>query len=189
MIRTTIGVIIIIVSFALKATLNHNMDYWGTVKSWTVLLFIIGLVVTGIPILEWLDKTKPKTFRADPPRWVFYVIKAIIAVVIMVAVAVQLEKFGIWTNERLVEHYLSKDTDITEGIIIGEKKVSYTVKTTHYESFYVIKYKALGQIIEQGLKPSHSLTIGQTYKVTYSKHFTSIFKVGHKTRHNKSYNQ
>jgi hypothetical protein len=171
----------IIVSFALKATLNHNMEYWGTVKSWTVFLFIIGLVVTGLPIFEWIEKTKPRTFRADPPKWVF----SIIAVVIMVAVAIQLERFGVWTNERLVEHYLSNDTDITEGIIIGEKKVSYTVKTTHYESFYVIRYKAQGQIIEQGLKPSYSLTIGKTYKVTYSNKFPSIFKVGHKTRHNK----
>lgn len=182
MIRTTIGVTMIVVSFTLKATLNHNLDYWGTVKSWTVFLFIIGIVVTGLPIFEWIEKSKPRTFKADPPKMIFYVIKAIIAVVIMVAVAIQLERFGVWTNERLVEYYLSKDTEITEGLLIGERKVSYTIKTTSYERFYVIRYYVSGQIIEQGLKPSYSLNVGQTYKVTYSKKFPSIFKVGHRVR-------
>lgn len=179
----------IIVSFALKATLNHNVEYWGTVKSWTVFLFIIGLVVTGLPIFEWIEKTKPRTFRIDPPRWIFYAIKAIVAVVVMVAIAIQLETFGTWTNERLVEYYLSKETEVTEGLILGETKVPYTIKySRHYERFYVIRYHASGQIIEQGLKPSYSLNIGQTYKVTYSKKFPSIFKVGHRTQHNKMHN-
>lgn len=183
MIRTTIGLTMIIVSFALKATLNHNMEYWGTVKTWTVFLFIIGLVVTGLPIFEWIEKSKPRTFKIDPPRWIFYVIKAIIAVVIMVAIGIQLETFGIWTNERLVEYYLSKETEVTEGLILGETKVSYTIKySTHYERFYVIRYNAGGQVIEQGVKPSYSLNIGQTYKVKYSKKFPSMFKMGHRVR-------
>lgn len=172
----------IVGSFALKATLNHNMEYWGTVKSWTVFFFIIGIIVTGLPIFEWIEKSKPKTFKTDPPRWILYVFKAIVAVVIMVAFAIQLETFGVWTNERLVEYYLNKETDVTEGLITGERKVSYTIKTTHYEKFYVIRYNVNGEIIEQGLKPSYSLNIGQTYKVTYSKRFPSIFKVGHRVR-------
>lgn len=183
MIRTTIGLTMIIVSFTLKATLNHNMEHWGTVKSWTVFLFIIGLVVTGLSIFEWIEKSKPRTFKIDPPRWFFYAIKTLIAVVTMVAIGIQLETFGVWTNERLVEYYLSKDTEITNGLIVGEQKVPYTIKyTRHYERFYVIRYNVNGQIIEQGLKPSYSLNIGQTYKVTYSKKFPSIFRVGHRVR-------
>lgn len=174
----------IFVSFTLKATLNHNMAYWGTVKSWTVLLFIIGIAVAGLPIFEWIEKSKPRTFRIDPPKFIFFVIKVIIAVVIMVVITIQLERVGVWTNEKLVAYYLSKETEDTVGQIIGERKVSYTIKTTHYKRFYVIRYNVKGQIIEQGLKPSYSLNIGQTYKVTYSKEFPSIFKVGHKTKRN-----
>ena len=185
MIRTTIGMTIIVVGFALKATLNHNIEHWGSVKSWTIFLFIIGLVVIGLPVFERLEKSKPSRFRIDPPRWIFYVIKAIIAVVIMVAIAIQLETLGVWTNERLVEYYLSKETEVTEGLIVGEQKVSYTIKyNRHYERFYVIRYAVKGQLIEQGLKPSYRLNIGQTYKVTYSKRFPSIFKVGHRVRQN-----
>lgn len=146
------------------------------------IFFIIGIVVTGLPIFEWIEKSKPRTFKADPPRWILYVCKAIVAVVVMVAIAMQLETFGVWTNERLVEYYLNKQTDVTEGLITGERKVSYTIKTTHYERFYVITYNVNGEIIEQGLKPSYSLSIGKTYKVTYSKKFPSIIKVGHRVR-------
>ncbi|NBW37407.1 MAG: hypothetical protein EBR30_20800 [Cytophagia bacterium] len=185
MIRSTIGVTIIIVSFVLKATLNHNMDYWGTVKSCTVFLFIVGLVVTGIPIFDWIEKSKPRSLKADLKKWILYGIKSIVVLVVMVAIAVQLEKVGVLSNEKLVEYYLSRETEVTEGLIVGEREVPYTIKTTHYEIFYVIKYNVNGQTIEQGLKPSYGLNIGQTYEVTYSKQFPTMFKVGHRTQPDK----
>ena len=185
MIRTFIGATIILTGFILKATLNHNIEYWGNVKSWTVFLFIVGLIITGMPILEWIDKAKPRTFRIDPPRYILYVFKSIVALVIMVAIAIQFEKLGIWTNEKLVEHYLRENTGITEGVILGERKVYYSIKTIHYEKFYVIRYIVDGEVIEQGVKPSYSLNIGQTYNVTYSTKFPSIFKVGHRKRQKK----
>ena len=182
MIRTIIGVAIIVVSFTLKATLNHNLEYWGSVKSWTVSLFIIGIVIVGIPIFDWIEKSKPRTFKEDPPKMIFYATKAILTVGILVLVVVLLERFGAWTNDRLVEYYLSKETEITEGFIVGEQNISYAITTTRYERFYIIQDYANGQIIEHGLKPSYSLMIGQTYMVTYSRKFPSMCKVGHRVR-------
>jgi hypothetical protein len=182
MIRTIIGVAIIVVSFVLKAILNHNLDYWGSVKSWTVFLFIIGIVVIGIPIFDWIEKSKPRTFKEDPPKMLLYATKAMLTVGILVVVVVLLERFGVWTNDRLVAYYLSKETEITEGLIVGERNISYTIKTTRYERFHIIRYYANGQIIEQGLIPSYSLKIGQTYMVTYSRKFPSMCKVGHRVR-------
>ena len=183
MIRTAIGVIIIIAGLALKATLNHNMHYWSAVKTWTVVLVIMGLIVTGVPIFEWVEKSKPRTFWTDPRGMILHIVKAIIALVVMVAIAIQIENFGVWTNDRLVEYYLSKETVDTDGLILGEQRVTYTIRhSTSYEVFYVVRYEAEGEVIEQGIEPDYRLKIGQTYRVTYSKKFPSIFKMGHKMR-------
>lgn len=181
MIRVTIGTLMIIGAFISKATLNHNLEYWGSVKTSSIFFCLLGLALLGVPVFEWIEKNKPKTFKANPARWFLFVGKALATIVVVIALSVQVEQLAVWTNHRLVDYYLTRETGTTEGLITGEREVSYRIKTRSYKTFYVIRYVANGQTIEQGLEADYNLKTGQTYKVTYSKEFPSMLRVGNKT--------
>src|SRR5688500_11795633 len=98
MIRVTIGTMMILLSFLAKATLNHNIEYWGAVKSWTIFVAIIGLILVGAPIFEKIENSKPQSLKLDPWKWTLYGIKMLLALITTVAITAKIEHFGIWTN-------------------------------------------------------------------------------------------
>jgi hypothetical protein len=48
--RILVGLAMILIAFILKSLFNHNIEFWGAVKSITLLLFLIGLVIVLLPI-------------------------------------------------------------------------------------------------------------------------------------------
>lgn len=181
MIRTTIGLILLLAGVVLKAALNHNIDYWGSLKTWTIIIFIIGLIVLSVPLLQWAERPKGGTFLTNPGRVILRGVKVLIVLIALVFVGIQLENFGIWANRKLVNYYLSTDTATTKGIILGEVDVSYWTKTRHVETFYEVVYRVNGEVIRQGVEPSYSLNIGQTYLIKYSRKHPSMFQILHRT--------
>lgn len=168
----------ILLSFVAKATLDHNIEYWGAVKSWTIFLLIIGLILTGAPIFEKIENSKPQSFKLDPWKWTLYGIKMLLALIVTVAITVKMEHFAIWTNEKIKCHYLSKETVKTEGMVVGSVSVPYTVKyRTSYERFFLIEYSIGSEVIQQGLKPGRNVKIGRKLRIRYSTVHPSIFRV------------
>lgn len=70
-----IGFFIITIGLILKIALNHNMDYWLTVKAISVTLFIVGLVVL-IPFDCEITKGNSKVkFTDSSIKWILVKIK------------------------------------------------------------------------------------------------------------------
>jgi len=146
-----IGSTLIILGLILKSLLTHNIDYWGIVKTWTILLFTFGQVFIFLDFLMKLDN-KPKTsFRGTPLKWIIRATKIAAVLIISVAITVGFENVGIKINQKLRTHYLSFDTAKAEGTIIGIKSVPYTIKYTSHKRFYLIEYKVGERTIQQGL--------------------------------------
>lgn len=163
--------------FLMKATLNHNINYWGQVKTWTIVLLIFGLVVVGLSFLMKVDNAKPNKFMDNPGKWILNRSIVIIIVAVGVGIVIKLEDLAVLTNKKLRDYYLSKDTETTTATVIGQIKIPYTIKLrTSYQEFSMIQYPTTKGVVEQGLE-GRKLIAGRQLRIKYSKIHPSFFRV------------
>lgn len=181
MIRKTIGLILIVTGLALKAALNHNLDYWTTVKSWTGWFIITGIILFCIPLLERIKYYRPSSSLSKSRKGLFYFVKILggfCVFIAIVSITFGIEHIGIILNEQLRDYYLSKNIGLTEGRIIGETEVPYIIKNQLiYEKFLILEYQTVAGLIRQGMQPRDTLMVGQAFIVNYSVKHPTFFKI------------
>lgn len=175
--RVAVGMTMVLGGFLMKATLNHNINYWAQVKTWTVVLLIFGLVIVGLSFLVKVDNAKPNKFMDNPGKWILNRSIVIIMVVVGVGVVIEMEDLAVLTNRKLRDYYLSKDTETTTATVIGQIKIPYTIKLrTSYQEFSLIQYSTTSEVIEQGLE-ERKLIAGRQLRIRYSKLHPSFFRI------------
>lgn len=161
----------------IKATLNHNIEYWGQAKTWTVVFLIFGLVIVGLPLLVKIDGAKPNKFIDSPGKWIINRAIVIIIVALGVGMVIKMEDFAILTNQKLRDYYLSQDTETTTATIVGQVQIPYTIRfRTSYQEFAVIRYSTDRETVEQGVE-GRRLIAGRELRIKYSKLHPSFFKI------------
>lgn len=170
MIRIAIGLTLIILMVLLKSIFNHNIDYWGPIKSLTVLLGIIGFIILGFNIINKIGSFKPRSFTLYPLQGLLFLVSYLMFFSVIIAAVIQLELVGAWANTKLRDYYLSHNTTETQGTVMGDVDISYQIKyRKHLERFTLIQYNTIHGTIRQGVDPSLGLTAGDSVKVVYSK--------------------
>lgn len=161
----------------MKAALNHNIVYWGRVKTWTVVLLIFGLVLVGLSLLVKIDSAKPNSFIDSPGKWIINRSIVIIILVLGIGMVIKMEDFAVLTNQKLRDCYLSRDTETTTAIVVGQIRIPYTIKfRTHYREFAVIRYSTDNELMEQGIE-GRKLIAGRELRIKYSKLYPSFFRI------------
>lgn len=162
----------------LKSILNHHIDYWGTIKSWSILLGISGFIVLGFSIISRIELRKPVSIRLYPLKWMLYIASYLIFLVSVIIAVSKLEKLGEWTNGKIKNHYLSKQVAETQGVVLGEVDIPYRVRyTQHIKRYTLIEYNTNKGLVKQGLDSEMKLTAGNRIRVVYSKIHPTFFKV------------
>jgi hypothetical protein len=198
--RYIIGGLLIILGLTLKSLLTHNIEYWGIVKTWTILLFIVGMVFLLLNLLLRFDIQPEISFLKTPIKWLAQFLRTVVILVVIVGISVCFENLGSFLNRKLKNHYLSFDTEKGEGTLISIKTVTYRIKRAHEKRFYLIEYNTDNRTIQQGLdfdeidskllikkstvelsnnadKLNVNNLIGLKFTVEYSKKYPSFFRV------------
>ena len=196
MIRKIIGLLLIVFGLILKIALTYNIDYWGLSKNISIISFVIGLV--SLTPFHLIDSSNKDSKKVKGSRLIFLKVINLVVIASLFVCGLGLEKFGNYLNYKVRDYYLSKETEITTGVISGIKRINI-VKVGHAD-FYEISFKANGEIYSNGLlvdyadkdnvhfdkfkKPiisNSTLTIGRLKgnqtKIAYSKRFPSFFRI------------
>lgn len=154
-IKYTIGILFIILGVFIKTLFNHNMEYWGTIKVLTIFIFILGLFICFIPFWEKFDKKPKISFSKGISQWVLWYSKNTLMLLSLLGLIILLENIGENLNYKLRGYYLSNDTIITNGIIVGVKTIN-TVKMG-FEEFYVVDFVYNNKKVQKGIMLEYSL--------------------------------
>ncbi|MBK3518196.1 hypothetical protein [Carboxylicivirga marina] len=147
-----IGLLIILSGLSLKSILNHNVEYWGQVKTYTILIFFVGLITLNFKLLWRIDKKPLLSFYTVPGQWIFRGFKILFALALLVATTIGLENIGIKLNGRIKDYYLTSNTKETLATVIEKRGIGYSVKTMRWQPFYIIEYTVNDETIRQGIK-------------------------------------
>lgn len=178
MIRILIGLCLLTLMVFLTSTLHHNIEYWGTIKSWGIVLGISGFIVLGFNIITKIELLKPASVRMYALKWMLYIMSYFIFLALVVIAVIKLEELGEWANSRLKDYYLSNEIAETQGSVIGEVDIPYRVRyTLHSKRYTLIEYNTNKGIIRQGTDSEMKLTVGDSVPIVYSKIHPSFFKV------------
>jgi hypothetical protein len=88
-----------------------------------------------------------------------------------------LEDAGIRSNNILRDFYISRKSEVTNAVIIGEREVSFISKFRSTKIFYLIRYRTNNGIIVQGAEPNDKLWNGKKLKIRYSTDHPSFFEI------------
>src|SRR5687768_3940572 len=107
--QIAIGLATVIGGFLMKAALDHNIDYWGPVKTWTIVVLIFGLILILGSLLIEIDSHKPNRFIDSPGKWIINRSILLIVFALVVGIVIKLEDFAVLTNRKVRDYYLSQE--------------------------------------------------------------------------------
>ncbi|WP_164112201.1 MULTISPECIES: hypothetical protein [Sphingobacterium] len=178
MIRKSIGIALIVLMVALKVLLNHNIEYWATVKSLGLWIGFIGFVVLFFNVFEKIDTMKPRSFRMYPVQYLLYLIYFGVFLTANVYAIIKLEDLAEWGNNKLKEYYLAEDTEEADAVVMGDTDIYYTIKyNKHTERFTIIEYNVDDETITQAGKADGRIVAGDRIRLIYSKRHPTFFEI------------
>lgn len=166
------GLALIFIAIYIIAIYNHDYLEWGNVKTGSIFLSIVGIVICLPSHSQLLPEFKNRVARI------------IINLLLMIFMIGFVEKVGESLNNKITDYCLNKDSVTTYGLITKIASVRYSIKRSHYEKFVVFEYETPNQIIEQGIKLDDFNSIphiGNYINITYSRSSPKRFRIRYNT--------
>lgn len=173
------------------------MNYWSFATVFSILSFVVGLVLLVPRNLEKTNSKEKKSLSHSMSK-IVEKLKMLILIIVLFVVALGLERLGEILNYRLRDYFLNQNTAIVTGYAKGIKRIDLV--KIGYEDFYMIDFNVGDKVQSSGLmltyaaKDSGLFTGMNQYKnsesqliinnlrsgkiqVKYSRKFPSFFKV------------
>lgn len=176
------GILLMLLVFSTTIVLEHDIRFWQWKYTVIIMIFLYGYMLYMWPIFQRLKQLRPNFFINQPLQWLKIFFLEIIVVLCGLALYWGCSEYGVSLNKKLQEYLLSEQVGFTDGVILGEQTFAVPTKHGQYtESFYMVAYTVDGKLKRQGISKAKYRLKGATYKVTYSKAFPSIIRVGERT--------
>lgn len=166
-------------AFLLIALFVHNLDYWVSVKWWSLNITTVGFLFIFFPVMEIFKTTQFYQFLFTPKKWYLSILSVLLFILTLTFLYIFIEKIALLTNKKIQAYYLNRKVQGTIGEVIGVVDITYTLKSTYHQRFMAVEYATPDGILRQGLDPKQYgyLQNGQKIEIIYSRDHPSIFKV------------
>ena len=169
--RLLFGISFLSIGLLIKASFGHLARKWAIVETISMLLYLIGFTILVYKLITKSENRKGIEFNKNPLKWIFK--RPFFVYVLIIPMFIGLIWTGKFLNEKLKNHYLSKEISETQATFIGFEEQSFLVKYSRKsEQFAILNYKTNIGIITQGLKKEDF--------EKQKKHFKSETKSGNK---------
>jgi len=173
------GILALLASFLIIALYSHNLEYWATVKWWSLNLATIGFLIIFFSLTKSHEEQHWYKILFKSGKWYLNILGVLVFILTLTICYIFLDKAAIRTNEKIKAYYLEAKSIETMATVIGTYKVSFTLKSTYKQSFIAIEYSTQEGMIRQGLdiKQYAYLKPGQKITILYAKAHPSFFKL------------
>lgn len=176
------GIALMLLGLSVTVFLARDFNYWHWMPGFPFFVSFMGYFILVNPLYERLENSKPRFFINDPGKWLKYFALELLLFLVGITAIVKLDDGARAVNRLLHEWLLTKNTVVTEGLLVGKTTLVKQLKTSkRKETFCVILYPVEGVTRRQGVSTEKHYQEGATYQVTYSKSCPSVIKVGLRT--------
>jgi hypothetical protein len=173
------GILALLISFSITALYIHNLEYWATVKWWSLNLATVGFLILFFSLTKNHQEQHWYKILFKPGKWYLNILGVLVFILTLTICYMFMDRMAIRTNEKIRAYYIAAKSIETTATVIGTYKVSFTLKSTYKQSFMAIEYSTQEGIMRQGLdiKQYAYLKPGQKITILYVKAHPSFFKL------------
>jgi len=177
--KICIGLFLLLGAFLLITLFIHNLDFWVSVKWWSLNITTLGILFIFFPLTNKYKTSRIYQKLFVTKKWYVSVLSTLAFILLLTFVYVFIEKTATATNKSIQAFYLKGGIQGTQARAVGIVNLRFTLKSTYYQPFMAVEYATPEGILRQGLKPKKFgyLQNGQIIDIIYSKDHPSIFKV------------
>jgi hypothetical protein len=176
--RILIGLAVVLVTICIKVAFNHDAEHWGAVKTYSLYLSVIGLVIVFYPVVDKIDELRETNFFRYPLQWIIRLVSVLLIFAVIFGGIILVEKISDGFDSTFRRFIVSRNPKASEAFVENEITVQYNIKRgRYYQNFYGIYYHTSTGVVQGYLQKTASMKFGvnDSIPILYAKDYPSVF--------------